>query len=147
LVRSVKKGDLGWKLRSPCAECPFKTTTPFHEGVAADLPATLTAMMEERFAHTCHRTDPRSDYKGAKRYRGQVQHCAGALIMMERSGRVSLPMADAIASGALDPNKLDMKAPVYTIREMIDAYLGYLTKRYPLRGAKFGIEQHPITKE
>lgn len=115
-----------FKLRRPCAECPFKKTTPLHRGVALNLDTLAESLRDETFAHSCHRTDSRSDYRQAKRYRGEIQHCAGALIMMEKSGCVSLPMANAMAFGELDVKRLDMAAPVYTVYEFLTIYIDWM---------------------
>jgi len=77
---------IGYDLRAPCAECPFRLDAPEHEGIATAIFARHTKAMEDgTFVHSCHRTDERSDYEGAKVVKGKIQHCVGAIIACEKS--------------------------------------------------------------
>jgi hypothetical protein len=77
---------LHFDLKRPCAECPFRKGVPAHEGVFKSIPRYYREIQAGRFLHTCHRTDPRSDYLPAKGYKGKLQHCAGALAMQVNEG-------------------------------------------------------------
>jgi hypothetical protein len=74
--------EIGYKLKTPCNDCPFKKSSPLHEGVMRSLPEYDGYMKSGSFAHTCHKTDSRSDGY-VDNYGGQIQHCAGALIMFK----------------------------------------------------------------
>jgi hypothetical protein len=74
--------EIGYKLKTPCNDCPFKKSSPLHEGVMRSLPEYDGYMKSGSFAHTCHKTDNRSDGY-VDNYGGQIQHCAGALIMFK----------------------------------------------------------------
>lgn len=106
--------------RTPCKDCPFKTDTQLHDGVGAEIGnhAIALAFGEERY-HTCHKTDPRSDSPDGQKHKGPMQHCAGFLIMLVKSG-LDLP-SNAVAHG-VRPEKLNLKAPVYKLDEMLRRY-------------------------
>lgn len=131
----VAPGDvrpLRFDLRNPCGECPFRLDVPLHQGVGVDL-ATKTgwALVDGTFSHTCHRTDPRSDYRAAKDFKGPLQHCAGAMIMLAKQSPRDLPgiMAKAKDRGWLNVRKLNLKAPVYTLPGMLKAYHAWFVER------------------
>lgn len=79
----MRSSDVGYKLRVPCSDCPFKRSSPLHSGVRESLPHYKEKIAEGRFGHTCHKTDPRSDGY-TDEYHGQVQHCVGVLGMMKK---------------------------------------------------------------
>lgn len=81
--RSVNEVEFG--LRRPCKDCPFKRSTPHHEGVASDLVNLHGQIEKGGFLHSCHKTDPRSD-GFVQGYTGPVFHCAGAMIMLKNEG-------------------------------------------------------------
>jgi hypothetical protein len=106
-------------LKRPCAKCPFRTDVkPFiRHGRAIEI-----VQMLERSEFACHETtvDTEDDDGYGECVEGpHSQHCAGALIMLEKAGQPSQmmricerlrgengrPMYDAAA--------LDMSAPVY----------------------------------
>lgn len=75
-----------FSLTRPCALCPFRT---------------------DLASGPCHET---TGVKGPQR---AAQHCAGALIMLERANLPSQAMRIAERLGIYDRRKLDMGAPVY----------------------------------
>jgi hypothetical protein len=104
-----------FKLRRPCAKCPFRTDVdPYLRGARAREIATDLANGNE-FA--CHQTttyvedtgDGESDMVAGE----GAQFCAGALIMMEHQDAPNQIMRIAERLGAYDPAKLDMNAPVH----------------------------------
>lgn len=82
-VKIVTQDEVGLALKKPCADCPFLTATPKHKGIAGSLVEYSGFMNQGTFAHTCHKTDVRADSIEGKRYKGKVQHCAGALALMK----------------------------------------------------------------
>lgn len=132
-MKDTPLSEVRFDLRTPCADCPFRRGVPAHQGVAKALPEYASQIEMATFAHTCHKTDPRSD--GFKpTYTGPVQHCAGALIMCEKSGLTQVGPAEAWREGRYDPTKLDLAADVYTFPELVRFYLRFLRglrKRQP----------------
>jgi hypothetical protein len=119
--------DLHWDLKSPCADCPFRKSTPFHQGVAEGSPDLINSMISGTFAHTCHKTDPRADSEHGKRHTGKLQHCIGALFMLIKTGRgrdLQIPLLRAAEESRLDVHELCKNANAdedcFTLREFID---------------------------
>jgi hypothetical protein len=128
-VRSRKIEDLRWDLRVPCESCPFRKDVPKHEGVAKALLEYADQVKERRFAHTCHKTDPLSDYDSPK---GALQHCAGAAVLLLRenlAGRapLQLAMSEAIRTGKFDILSLRDDRHVFaSLRAMGRSYLPFI---------------------
>lgn len=112
-------------LRRPCKECPFRN----------DRPGYLTRERARQIAHaldpgrpdlggsfTCHKTTVPADDEdedGDMMDGPNAQHCAGALIMLEKSGRTDHNQILRIMGrlGAYDPDKLDLDAPIHESAE------------------------------
>lgn len=122
------KRPIKFDLRSPCADCPFLEATPVHPGVAVDLPSIMGGMEMGTLAHTCHKTDPLSDSPEGQAFNGPLQHCAGALILMEKSEQRSHHMTGAIIRGDYSPALLNMAAGVSTVRQFIAKHLRWAEK-------------------
>lgn len=111
-----------YDLHDPCPKCPFRT----------DRRAYLTRRRVREIAQglnrgefACHMT---LDYTDAATNAGlpvetpKSQHCAGALILLEKVNRPSQMMRICERLGFYDHTKLNLKAPVFdTWKEMIDA--------------------------
>lgn len=120
--------NIAYDKTAPCKDCPFKKTSPLHEGIGAEVAGMMTKLDEGTLAHTCHMTDPRTDHEDAVNYEGPVQHCAGAMIMMEKAGKANQAMFLAELNDKYDPTKLEMNAPIFTKKEMVQVYYDYLKK-------------------
>lgn len=133
--QEVIAADVHWDLRNPCADCPFMKTTPFHQGVAKSIPDLVESINDQRFAHTCHKTDTRKACDGpvaGKETGKPVQHCIGSILMLLKTGQdkdVQLPFLQAIDSGKLsadDVHALEARAKadpnVFTLRGFIHFY-------------------------
>lgn len=113
--------EMGFKLRRPCAKCPFRTDCMpewLNRGRAAEIANSIT---KEQQAFQCHET---TEVGGADP--GGEQHCAGALILLEKSG-VGFGQVARIAGrmGVFDPEKLDLEAPVFdTISAFVEHHEG-----------------------
>lgn len=114
---------MDYKLKTPCAQCPFRDDIrPFlTTGRAEEITDSLV-----RAEFPCHKT---LDYSrdgvhgdaGAE-IEGTTQHCAGALIMLERMEQPSQMMRIAERLGVYDRTTLAMDAPVFDDAEaFIDA--------------------------
>ena len=106
-------------LTTPCNNCPFRTDVTFPL-----YPHRVTEICDALFQHggtfACHKTTHGTwgeDEDGETYYRdtGTEQHCAGALIMLEKHGGVSQNQMLRIAMRLrlLFPERLDMAAPVF----------------------------------
>jgi hypothetical protein len=93
-------------LKKPCKDCPFLpgscTNTTLKPG---RIDSIIKAVHEEDLTFACHKTTDRPD---------QVdwQHCAGALIHLEKSGDSNQMVQLAERLGLYDPSKLDMSIKV-----------------------------------
>lgn len=128
--------DIKFDLKKPCKDCPFLKTTPYHEGIADDLPNLWVSIEAGKAMHSCHKTDPRSDSPEGQRYKGPLQHCAGLLTMMSNDVRLMCnPQRAAFHSGKWT-GEMDHSAPVYSsFREMLKFYYDEAKKRLkPKRG-------------
>lgn len=106
----------------PCAECPFRNDRPgyLRKSRAAGLYRAI-AVDDQTF--TCHKTldydKCDDDGNPGRRDDKDDQHCAGALIMLEKiratSGNQMLRIAQGL--GIYDPAGLDLTAPVCSSRE------------------------------
>lgn len=111
---------MSYALIKPCKNCPFRT----------DITAYLTpervdeieaSLINSEFP--CHKTTEwgdgdEEDYTPT----GSEEHCAGALILLEKLERPSQMMRICERLGIYDRRKLDMNAPVYdSFEEMRDA--------------------------
>jgi hypothetical protein len=121
--------EIHFDLNRPCAECPFRRNAPPHEGVLRDLPKIGRHLKEGKFLHTCHRTDPRSDYEPARGYKGKLQHCAGALAMQVNEGtamkNVLLVEQAIFSKRRFLPDELPKNPEVFgSLLEMFRHYMG-----------------------
>lgn len=121
--------DLDWDLKSPCDDCPFLRTSPFHEGVAGSIPKTMEAIEAGAFAHTCHKTDCRPSVDGPRTWRGRTKHCAGALMMLLKTGKgldLQLPLLQSLEQGKWDAKEMTARAKadkrVFTVGQFIAFY-------------------------
>lgn len=128
-------GELEWDLKSPCGDCPFRKSSPFHLGVATSLPTYLKTIDENRFAHTCHKTDSRPEVDGPRTWQGATKHCAGALMMLLKTGDgkdLQLPLLHAMEDDKFDVEEMTRlakeNADVFTLDELIAFYLAELEK-------------------
>lgn len=109
---------MDYTLTHPCSNCPFRKDRPF------PLPAARVEEIRdglERGDFTCHKTTIDTE-EGDERMDGpKAQHCAGALILLEKLERPSQMMRICERLGFYDRTKLKMDAPVYdTFEEMIE---------------------------
>jgi len=107
-------------LRSPCVTCPFRTdVVPFlHPDRAAEI---LHAITHDK-DFICHKTVHHDSESGDHIPHPGEQHCAGALIFLERLGRPNQMMRIAERLRFYDRKQLRMDSPVFaTARAMIKA--------------------------
>lgn len=76
----------------------------------------------QRGTFDCHKTVTYGKGAKSRAAKEALAHCAGLLIVLEKSGRPSQMMRIGERLGLYDPTKLDMTAPVFdSIEEAIDA--------------------------
>jgi len=116
-------------LKSPCAECPFRSDLPWDYHPEAFM-KNLDNIIQHGSPHSCHLTDPNADnHRVDPETAGLPQHCAGALIMLKKEGRTTVPVLQELAKGNLAPwDDLDMSAPVYDLKGLLAAFMAEMTK-------------------
>ena len=106
-------------LKRPCANCPFRTDIPpfLHPERAQGI---CDAMLVADESFWCHKTiDYSEDSEGS--ITRKTQHCAGAMILLEKLDRPNQLMRIAERLGMYDRTQLDMAAPVF---DRPDAFVG-----------------------
>ena len=113
-------------LRKPCDNCPFRTDVPVYLRLGRVEEITDVLVSGGTFA--CHKTTESDPDDTGERYETpDSQHCAGALIMLERLERPNQMMRIMERLRLYDRRKLDMDAPVYSSSDdMIEAAGGSL---------------------
>lgn len=121
--------DIDWDRQSPCNDCPFLKTSPFHEGVASSLGEYMDSIRAGTFAHTCHKTDNREGCDGPRNHEGRPQHCRGAVLMLVKTAHgldLQLPLLKAGEAGKLDIFEVERQAKaakhVFRLDEMLKFY-------------------------
>ncbi len=102
-------------LTKPCPQCPFRTDCLkgwLGRGRAKEIAAGVT---DGQATFSCHKTTEHGDdEEDGHHYPGRdEQHCAGALILLEKIGRPNQMMRISERLGFYDRTKLDMDAPVF----------------------------------
>ncbi len=120
----MQKSTEPYRLKSPCAKCPFRTDIkPF-------LKSDRVLEIEDSLYNgefPCHETldydqDSDADDGGEGRETEKTAHCAGALILLEKLDRPSQMMRISERLGMYDRRNLDMDAPVFdSFEEMAEA--------------------------
>lgn len=135
--------DCDWDMKSPCDDCPFLKTSPFHQGVAQSLPDYGESIAGSSFSHSCHKTDTRPDVDGPRTFQGTTKHCAGALMMLLKTGRgmdLQLPLLQAMEAGKFDVKEMTARAKaddrVFTVPELLTFYATTLGRQIRNRRRK-----------
>lgn len=107
-------------LTSPCPQCPFRTdikpflTRPRAKEIADGL-------LHQQATFACHKTTEHND-DGEHVLRDSEQHCAGALIVLEKMNRPNQMMRIMERIRLYNRHALKMEAPVFdTLRAFIAA--------------------------
>lgn len=104
-------------LKRPCKMCPFRTDCM--KGWLGEQRAEgiIESMTKQDQSFTCHETNTFDDEDGEATVTKDSQHCAGAMILMERYEFANQMMRIMERLGFYDRNKLDMDAPVFMTYE------------------------------
>lgn len=90
--------------KKPCSNCPFRKDKPFPLSVARAREIT-DGLIKQQATFTCHKTLDLAER--------EQQHCAGALIMLEKMGQPNQMMRISERLGMYNRFELDMDFPVY----------------------------------
>lgn len=109
-----------FEMKQPCPKCPFRSDIraylrPERAREIAD------GLTRQQATFACHQTTEHDD-DGEYIPGSEEQHCAGALIVLEKMNRPNQMMRWMERIGGYDRRKLKMDAPVFaTMREFIAA--------------------------
>lgn len=112
----------GYALIRPCPTCPFRTDIQPYLRKDRVREIEQSLVLGEFYCHETTVEDEEYESGESDRYypRGGEEHCAGALILLEKLERSSQMMRIAERIGIYDRTKLDMTAPVFpTFQAMI----------------------------
>lgn len=99
-------------LKKPCANCPFRTDIVFPlERERVEEIIHSISRQDQTFA--CHKTTRHDPDTGEHVHSKTEQHCAGALIFLERADNPNQMMRISERLGLYDRTKLQMDAPVF----------------------------------
>lgn len=129
---------MNFEMTKPCENCPFRTDCPeewLGEARATEILESLS-VRDESFP--CHKTttlvDDDNDEDGSQRInREDEQHCAGAMILLEKLDRPNQMMRIMGRLSGYDPKKLDMEQPVF---DNGDEFIAHHTRREKPRKRK-----------
>lgn len=108
-----------YDLTSPCGNCPFRTDIDFY--LRPERVEEICDSLEQGQTFSCHKTN---DTDGEETIEtDSSQHCAGAMIMLEKMERPNQMMRICERLGMYDRKKLNMEAPVFDdTEEMINHF-------------------------
>ena len=117
-----------FKLRRPCGQCPFRNDRPgfLNAGRVGEI---THAILKDNKTFSCHKTldgewaEDQDESAEAHYHPGpEEQMCAGALVLIEKTGAANQMVQLAERFGLWDRLTLDMTSPVFdTAEEMIAA--------------------------
>jgi len=121
----------------PCASCPFRTDVPAYLYAARG--EEIWETLERGAMFPCHKTvdyDDPNDEEGEGKITGDSQFCAGAMILMEKEwedqggcmANQMVRILTRIGENPLNPDNLDMNAPVFDDTE---SWINYLAEGLP----------------
>lgn len=112
---------MNYNLRRPCPHCPFRSDIDPY--IRAERAVEIARSLV-RSEFPCHQTTVEDPEDESQRITTRSsEHCAGALIMLEKANEPSQMMRICQRIGFYDPSALDMDAPVYdSPADFIDAH-------------------------
>jgi len=133
--------DLGFDLKTPCDDCPFRKNVPLHKGVLEKLTEFVSSLDRGEFMHSCHKTDDRSDYKNPKLFQEKIQHCMGSILMCEKSNYGQYPYTYAVIKKDFKIESIIDPGDVFTVKEFFKTYVEWAKKIKEAQG--HGLESQP----
>ena len=108
-------------LTTPCKDCPFRADITFYLGPNR-VRSILHSLFAEDATFACHKTVLHDDDGNHLRGNPLEQHCAGALLLVERAGIANQMIQIAERFGLYDPTRLNRDAPVFATPEAMVAH-------------------------
>ncbi|MGF0347648.1 hypothetical protein ACQR3P_28825 [Rhodococcus sp. IEGM1300] len=94
---------MNFNMKTPCKECPFRPDSITHKTLSEGRLEDIVETLRDGGTFQCHKSIP-DDVES--------QHCAGALILLEREDNPSQMMRIAERLRCYDPRALDMDAEI-----------------------------------
>lgn len=108
-----------FNLKRPCDNCPFRNDKPFYLNPERAEEIADSLLGDKSFS--CHKTNGFDD-DGDAVETDESEHCAGAMILLEKLDRPNQMMRICERLRIYDRRKLDMDAPVFdSFEEFIEA--------------------------
>lgn len=112
-----------YTLRRPCKNCPFRSDIKGYltKGRVREI---IDAITRQQASFSCHKLNEfeTNDEGWTETVETEnSQHCAGALIFLERLERPNQMMRICERLGFYDRRKLEMDSPVHTAKSMVAA--------------------------
>lgn len=92
-----------FNLKKPCKDCPFIVGSSTNTTLAEGRLAGIVEDIQNDMSFTCHKT--------LEKQKPDQEHCAGAMIFLERQDRPNQMMRIAERIGIYDRHALDMEFP------------------------------------
>lgn len=110
---------MNFNILSPCNDCPFRSDVRPYLTKARAAEITRDVLLGDK-TFACHKTT--GIETGRRVLRKNRSHCAGAMIIVKKTGWRNALLQIAGRLGLLDATRLDMTAPVFeSSRAFIDA--------------------------
>lgn len=109
------KSRTPYKLRRPCAKCPFRTDVPGY--LRRERAIEIARSIAEGSEFPCHETTVTDEDEFGEEHLvpgSESQFCAGALICMEKQEAPNQQVRIAERLGVYEAERLDMDAPVHS---------------------------------
>jgi Family of unknown function (DUF6283) len=104
---------VNFDLKNPCEHCPFRSNIKGYLNKER-VKEIVSSITEGDGTFSCHKHNEfADDDEGGVMETSDSQHCAGALIFLEKQDRPNQMMRIAERLGIYDRKKLNMKAPVF----------------------------------
>jgi hypothetical protein len=106
-----------FKIKRPCESCPFrKDVSPFLHRA----PQIVTQLEDDYFWFACHET---TGMKSGKRVKPEKQsHCAGAMMVLWKSGTANIAMRLALLYKLITREQLEQDVAVFDSLEEFAAH-------------------------
>jgi len=113
---------MNFSMVRPCEKCPFRNDIPAY--LRKDRVVEIVTALKNGGTFACHETVKLNEDGEPIQPSAEEQFCAGAMVMLENEDIAILNQMIRIAErlGFYDPEKLDMKSPVFDcFPDMIEA--------------------------
>lgn len=113
-----------FRLKRPCANCPFRVDVPPY--LRPERAQEIATSIANGATFACHKTTVCDDEgEGELVAAPTSQMCAGAMVAMAKSEQANQAMRIAMRLGILDPDQLDLDAPVVgSLTGLVDHHAG-----------------------